>query len=222
MTSKEAYKKFLLKINKNDSNTNIRVSKGEFVLLYKEKKLVWLSEELREKNNSELIHESENLLVKDELIFKTKTDGNSTHFKFSEKLFLYASSYSIAKRGDCSTSMVNWLVKPKNVRTLLEDTNNNPSFDYEETICILSKGHLVVYTDDFTIEKQYISYYKEPMDIDLEGYVTLDGKPSINIDPIDLNDKQIEEILDRCALEVTMRYENPNATYAAERIKREF
>jgi len=223
MTSKEAYKRFLLKVNKNDSNSNIRISKGEFVITFNEMKRTWLSENLIDKASSHKIHELENLLVPDVKLPKIKKDNNSIHFKFPLDLFQYDSSYSIAKKGKCVTSLVNWLVKPKNVRSLLEDTNNNPSFEYEETICILSEGNLVVYITDFDITEQHLSYYKEPKDLDLEGYINIQGLPSSDIDPIDLNDKQIDEIINRCALEITMRYDNiPSTQLASERIKREF
>ena len=56
MTSLEAYKHFLLLINKNDSNTNVNISKGEFVLLFNSQKRVWLNEKLSEKRISILCY----------------------------------------------------------------------------------------------------------------------------------------------------------------------
>jgi hypothetical protein len=44
MTSVEAFKRFQLKINKNDTNTDVDINRGEFVLLYNEQKDVWLRE----------------------------------------------------------------------------------------------------------------------------------------------------------------------------------
>ena len=40
--SKELYKKFLLKINKNDTNSNVKVPISQFVLIYNEQQRLWL------------------------------------------------------------------------------------------------------------------------------------------------------------------------------------
>lgn len=212
----ELYKSFLLKINKNDTNSNINISKGEFVILYNEQKKIWLEEKLKSKSNDIDIHDLERLYIKDKEIFKSKSDTNSSHFELPTDYYKYDSSFSLAKKGKCLRELSNWLVKPKNVNTLLNDTNNSPSFEYEETLCIISQNHIVVYKDDFDIEKVYISYYKVPMDIDIEGYIKFDGTLSTNIDPIDLNHKSISEIINRCAIETIRIYENPEGFQLAQ------
>jgi hypothetical protein len=209
MKAIELYKNFLLKINKNDTNSNISISKGEFVILYNEQKKVWLAEKVKNKSNDIDIHDLERLYVKDKEIKKSKSDSNSSHFELPVDFYIYDSSYSLAKKGKCVREIVNWLVKPRNVNILLGDTNNSPSFEYEETICIVSQNHLVVYKDEFDVNKVYISYYKEPIDIDIEGYIKFDGTMSTDIDPIDLDTKSISEIINRCAIETIRIYENP-------------
>jgi hypothetical protein len=222
MKAIELYKSFLLKINKNDTNSNISISKGEFVILYNEQKKIWLAEKIKAKNNDIDIHDLERLYIKDKEIKKSKSDNNSSYFKLPDDYYTYDSSYSVAKKEKCERELSNWLVKPKNVNVLLSDTNNSPSFEYEETICIVSQNHLVVYKDDFSIEKIFLSYYKEPVNIDIEGYIKFDGTLSTDIDPIDLDDKSISEIINRCALETIRIYENPEGfSLAQHRIQTE-
>ena len=223
MTSSEAYKEFLLKLNKNDSNTNINVSKGEFVLRYNEIRLFWLAEKLKSKEDSDEIHDLSELLEEDKPLSFIKKGPRAYQFKLPTEFFNYVSSYSLATRKKCSErTLYNWLVKPRNVNTLLKDENNNPSFDYEETIAIISEDKLKVYYNDFKIDKVFLTYYREPGKIDIEGYIKLDGTYSANINP-DISDSLVYEILNRIVLEVARSYENPEGySLAADRLKQEF
>lgn len=208
MKAIEAYQEFLIKVNKNDTNSSVNISKAEFVILYNAQRIFWLMDKIASRQSDIDIHELENLLPKDIPLVKVKDDSNSTHFKLPDNYFKYDSSYSIATKGKCTNRpIVNWLVKPRNVSVLLRDTNNNPSFEYEETICILSEGSLVVFKDDFKINECFLTYYKTPKAIDLAGSITETGM-TVDIDPDDLNLEQIQEILNRCALEVVRNYEN--------------
>lgn len=206
-TALEAYQNFLIKIDKNDTNANIHISKGEFVLLYNEQRLVWLEEKLSKKGGDIDIHDLEQLLKKDAPLNKVKDDTNSSHFEMPDNYFKFDSSYSIAKKGKCERPITNWLVKSRNVNVLLNDTNSSPSFEYEETICIISEGNLVIYKGDFTILETFLNYYKEPLAIDIEGYTKIDGTPSTTINP-ELDSKSVNEIINRCAMEVVRNYEN--------------
>jgi hypothetical protein len=223
MTSIEAYKNFLLRLNKNDSNTNINISKGEFVLIYNHQKDRWFEEKLDSKNNSIDIHDLGILYEVDKELIEIEKTINSVKFKLPDNFGKFDSSYSLASKKECKDRpLVNWLVKPKNLSVLLQDTNNKPSFEYEETICILSNDKLVVYKDNFSIDKVYLSYYKLPKKIDIEGYIKIDGILSTTIDPDDLDDNSIHEIINRCVIEVIRSYENPQGfQLAQERIKTE-
>jgi hypothetical protein len=216
MKAIELYKTFLLKINKNDTNSNISISKGEFVILYNEQRKVWLEENLKLKGKDIDIHDLERLYVKDKQIIESKKDTNSTHFTLPEDFYKFDSSYCIAKKDKCERGLVNWLIKPKNVNVLLNDSNNSPSFEYEETLCIISQNNLVIYKDNFEIPKAYISYYKLPIAIDIEGYINFDGEMSTNIDPTDLDEKSISEIINLCAIETIRIYENPEGFQLAQ------
>lgn len=219
MTSLEAYKTFLLKINKNDTNRNINISKGNFVLIYNEQKDIWLSKVLARDSDTSDKNGIEALLVPDLEIEKVKDTNNYAVFGLPDNLFEYQSSYSIAEKGKCKDRVLyNWDFKPRNKNVLLQDENNNPSFEYEQTLINLSDGKLLVYKTDFDIVKQYITYYKHPEYIDIEGYRKVDGSLSKEINPT-LPDYIVNQIINHCAVEVIRSYENPEGfTLAKDRL----
>ena len=220
MTSVEAYKRLLLKINKNDSNADIDISKGEFVLLYNEQKDRWLLEKISDKQSTDDIQDLERVQKKHFPLKLVKRTEQYDTFSLPQDYFSYISSYTIASDKNCSDIIIrNYPFKPKNENTLLENANAEPSLDFEETIVDLSESKLFVYKKDFDIEKVFLNYYREVGVIDIEGYIKLDGTSSTNINP-DLHDVDVDEILNRCAKEIIRRYENPDGFQLAdERIK---
>lgn len=222
MTSTEAYKKLLLKINKNDTNADIDISKGEFVLLFNEQSIKWLSQKISGKESTKNAQDLQELYIKSKSLQRAMSYKAYEVFLLPKDFFSYIASYSLAGDTGCSSiRLSNYPFKPANENMLLEDANSIPSLEYEETIVDLSEGCLYVYKDKFFVEEQFLSYYKEPLKIDLPGYIRIDGSQSINTDP-DLVDINVDEVLDRCALEIIRRYENPDGfQLAQERLQQE-
>jgi uncharacterized protein with GYD domain len=216
MTSLEAYKTFLSKINKNDRNTNINVGKGEFVLIYNEQKDVWLAQQLAQTADTAAKNHLAELLVHDKEVVKVGDTDKFAEFEVPEDLFQYEASISIANKGRCKGRVLyNWDFKPKNKNALLQDENNNPSFEYEQTLINLAGDKVLVFKTDFDVERQFLTYYKEVKKIDLEGYKTINGSPSVTINP-DEPDHYVNEIVNLCAVEVIRRYENPDGFQLAK------
>jgi phage pi2 protein 07 len=220
MTSIECYKSFQLKINKNDTNSDIDINRGEFVLLYKEQKDRWLKEQINRKESLSDSEDIEEIFVKHKELEKVNSiEKDYTVFKLPENYFSYVSSYSICNQKDCGGILVrNFKFKPKNENMLLENTNTQPDFEFEETVVDLSENKIFVYKKDFTIDKVFLNYYRKIGEIDIEGYRKLDGSFSKNVNP-DISDVYVEEIINRCAKEVIRRYENPEGfQFAQERV----
>lgn len=208
MTSIEAYKRFLLKINKNDTNTNIKVNKGEFVLIFNEQARIWLADQIKKYSDTYEKNDVSSLLSYDNELEKVRDNESYSEFKLPNDYFDYESSYSIASRKDCKDrKLYNWDFKGKNRNVLERDENENPSFDYEETLINPSEDKLLVFKTDFEISKQYLTYFKEPNNIDIEGYIKFDGSRSTNIDS-DLADYYVNQIINLCAVEVDANYGN--------------
>lgn len=215
MTSVEAYKRFLLKINKNDTNTDVDINKGEFVLLYNEQKDRWLAEKVEKYQSSDDIQDLQEIQVKRKPLELFISDKDYDTFTLPTDFSDYISSYSNVTDGNCSAILMHIPFKPRNENMLLENTNHEPSFEFEETIVDLSDNKLFVYKKDFSIENTFLSYYRLVGKIDIEGYIHVDGTPSTNINP-DLTDMYVDEILNRCAIEVIRRYESPEGFQLAQ------
>ena len=99
--------------------------------------------------------------------------------------------------------------------------NNKPSFDYEETLLKIAGEEIKIYFDDFKIKQAFLSYYKEPIDIDIAGYIKIDGTASKTINP-KLPDIAVNEIVSRCVREFVGITENPQGfAVAKDRITNE-
>lgn len=216
MTAVEAFKRLLLKINKNDTNSDIDISRGEFVLLYKEQKDRWLKEKIKANQSNDGVEDLSELQVKHFSLTKLQDTVGYSTFNLPEDCFSYISSYSYCSNEDCKDVIVrHFQIKPRNENMLLENTNSEPSLEYEETVVDLSGNKLFVYRKDFTVDVTKLNYYRTVSAIDIAGYRKLDGSQSKNIDP-DISDNLVDEILNRIALEVIRRYENPEGFQLAK------
>lgn len=198
----------MLKVNKNDTNTNVNVSKGVFVILFNEQKRKFLSDILDKDESTDKIEDLSELLILDEEISKSKDYLAKTEFILPQNFLKRTHAYATCTKDDCKDiPLVVWFKKPKDINTLLQNSNQNPSFEYQETIGIINNGKVSVYKTDFDVNKLYLSYYFEPTDIDIEGYINLDGTESKNVET-ELAVHNIEKIIDRTVVEVAQNYED--------------
>jgi hypothetical protein len=219
-TSLGAYAQLLLKVNRDDSNSNIHVPRGKFVTIFNEQQRRWLLERLDKDVSSDDLDNLSDLLVDDDPLEKVRVHRDHVEFTLPRDFVAFSSSYSLATRGECTNRvLVNWNTKSKNLRIMLQNANESPSFDYEETLVSIASGKFRVYFTDFLVDEAFLSYYRYAKNIDLEGYVDLNGQPSQNIDP-ELEDGLVDEIIDRCAAEIMRNNQNAEGFgFAKERIQ---
>lgn len=205
----DIYEKLLFKVNKNSTSTNIAIPRGIFVILFNEQKRKYLYQELYVKESSDLIESFEELLSLPTKLKQVRSYNNRVEYKLPSDFFKRVSAYTLAERDECKNNpLIVWFVKPKNVNVLLQSENHKPSFDYQETIGILNDNQLTVYKDNtFDLKEAYLTYYKNPPDIDINGYTKLDGQASKDI-PTTLSDLNIDKILDRTVVEISTNYED--------------
>lgn len=216
LTPIEIYNKFQLKVNKNDTNGNVKIPKGKFVEIFNEQKRNWLDEKAKVKESSDYIEDLEFLLETDIPLKKLTSSTLKDDFALPQNFFKRVSGYSLASRGVCKNVVLyNWFIKPKDVSVVLQNSNQHPSFDYQETVALINNSKVSVYKTDFNIDEMYLSYYREPLDIDIEGYIKADGSASTNIQ-IDLDKKSIEEIINLAALEAVRNTESIEQTNLAQ------
>lgn len=215
----EVYKDFLLRINKNDINKNISVPRGEFVLLFNEQRLLWLDIAIENNESSDKIDDISELYEPDKELVRIVDKDFSSEFSLPINYFDKASVYCLASKDECKdVVMVAWNFKPKNKNFNIQNSNEDPSFEYQETKFSVASNKLILYKTDFNIDKVYLSYYREPIALDIEGYKHLDGTISTNVQT-DLIDINIHKVLDKCAAVVLGRYQNTEGFQIASNLE---
>lgn len=219
MNSIEAYKKFELKVNKLSTNDNVDISPGEFVLIFNEQQQKWYDGSFRNKG-TRYVDVVQTLIAEDISLEKDIEGINYTSFKLPQNYFDYISSYSLATNGVCSDRVIyNEEIKIVNKNILYKDEYNTPSFNYQEGFITLAGNNIQVYEKDFKTTSTFLTYYRYPVNIDIEGYIKIDGTPSQTINP-ELADHYVDEIIDFCVREVTADYSDVEGnTFANNRVQ---
>lgn len=222
MTSNEIYKRFLLKINKNDSNEGINILPSHFVLMFNSEALAWLGSKLDKDGDTIKLSHLDTMLEPDVELKVFKRYSDSVEFQLPDNFYRHASSFSIVDSSDCKgVKIFNFENKPLGFTSILADDFSKPQFDFEETPFIISHKKMRIYFDDFSIKKVFATYYRVPTIIDIAGYTRIDDTPSEDIDS-DLTLDNIDEILNRMAAEVSRQSENAEGIqFAKDRIQTE-
>jgi hypothetical protein len=194
MTIQEAYIQFLNLVNRNATNNRTSVDKTRFIMLFNDiqnRYVVWNLE----KRNEDSIRNVQALLVKNTPLALIESKDNYSRFTLPENHFEFANLSAKAKTDCCEADdMLLYEVKSEDVEEKLVDTNHQPSFEYRETFYHLGDNSIVVYKKDFTIEAVKLTYYRYPVQVDIEGIVRPDQTISGNVDP-EFDDKVLGIIL---------------------------
>lgn len=217
MTIQEAYLRSLQKNEQNLANGGIKLDPGRFVLLFNEAQDRLVKYYLNRKDD-ETIRSIQTLLVCWKSLNKINhiDDPESTSFGLPDDYLWFSNikgsfSYNGCEIGD----FVMWEAKNENVHELLGDDNNKPSFDYRETFYTIGDGKVVVYEDGFLTDEVRMTYYRNPVRVDLAGYINAAGDRSTDIDP-ELPDPLVEEILDMVAKQFNLN-ENELSRYRMDK-----
>ena len=215
MSSLELYYEFTLLLNKNATNVNINIEKENFVWLYNREARKWLAEYIiKNSGNVQSINIEGLLSVNKPLVLIDSTSKYNSYI-LPDQFYDFVDSYSVAVKEDCENEISNFLQKPKELRTNIDNSFSNPSFKYEESICNIADNKLLVYKSDYTIKDTYLSYYKKVQEIDIEGYQKIDGSMSTNKSD-GLTPYLQSQIIDRVVTEVMREFENTNGFKLAQ------
>jgi len=132
--------------------------------------------------------------------------------KLTPKYLFYSDLYILADKENCKDRVLQVNIsKHSDLPILLKNTNYNPSFEYQDTLGTISGDKFEIYTDGtFKPTSLYVSYYKYPKEIDIEGYIKLNGNNSVTQDS-DLPDHLEDELVALIVTELGMDTENTNA-----------
>lgn len=197
MTIQEAYLRSLQKNEQNLSNGGIKLDPGRFVLLFNEAQDRLVRYYLNRKDD-ETVRSIQSLLVYWRSLGKVNhiDDPESTSFGLPDDYLWFSNIKGSFSHNGCEAAdFVMWEAKNENVHELLGDDSNRPSFDYRETFYTIGDGKVVVYEDGFRTDDVRMTYYRNPVRVDIAGYINAAGERSTDIDP-ELPDPLVEEILD--------------------------
>jgi hypothetical protein len=135
------------------------------------------------------------------------------------KYMFYLDAYVLADKGVCKDRKI-WinrdLAKHGDIQFILNNTHYRPSFEYQETFNFLSTDEISIFTDGtFTPSKIYMSYMRYPVYINKQGYIMLDGQPSVDQD-CELELYLEDELLDLTVQNLAMYTENAAAVQSAQ------
>jgi len=201
------YIKFLLKVNKGNSQGNIAIDKDRFVLIFNEVKNRWVESHLKDKD-SILIDSIWEIVKTVNLTNGINIDGY-TEFEIPFDFYELILANCEAQRESCRKTIFLREVKNHDKNTLRFNLNYKPDFDFEWSFCSLQGGYIRVYRDDFVVNNLTIEYYKVIPNIDIEGYTHLDGSPSTNIG-IEISEQYVDQIINLAAEEFMRDFQDPN------------
>lgn len=194
MTSTETYFRFLQLVNRNATNNNTDVDRGRFVRMYNDMQNRFV-EWVLEKRNEDDIRDIQLLLQKDVPLSSLAEEERFVTFQLPQNYFDFANLNAKVKAECCPEDDIYLFeTKSEDVEELWIDTNNEPSFPWRETFYHLSNNSVTLYRKNFDITKVNLTYYRYPLQIDLDGYLRLDNSVSTNIDP-EFDDKVVGRIL---------------------------
>jgi len=207
MTIQEVYLRTLQKVNRNLGSNNILLDKGRFVLLYNKCQVDRILEVYR--LNDDRIREIQMFLVTNETLAPLTNQELTTPFDLPPDYLELSNAYAFADKGKCKDKKISLFeIKDKNANEIAFDEYNKPSFEYRESSFIIAEDKLHVYrVDDFNYTRAIISYYKYPRQVDIDGYIRIDGTPSSDIQPEGDQDF-IERVIDKVAFEFAKNNED--------------
>lgn len=209
MTSQEAYVSFLNLADKLNSNDDVNIDIGRFVLLYNKHAKVWLEQKVRRDRSTRNVDELQQLIREDVPLNAVNVADDHIDFKLPADWYEHISGYALCTRGTCTGKVINAdQAKNEEKRLILFDENWRPDFDFEWLPITVGEDKVQVYYKDFTIDSFKIDYYRYPIDIDIAGYIKPDNiTPSTTINP-DLDDIYVNEIIDLVVVDVSRIYQN--------------
>lgn len=193
----DVYYRFLLKVNKNAINDNIAVDKGRFVILFNTSQNKYLDMIIRASSNGE-VRNIQKFKVPNKELVKGSLHEDFRGFLLPEDYFRFVNVRAKGEQDGCEDFFdVMWEVKSENIHELYNDKFNEPSFDYRETFYTFGEDAIQIYRKGFDISNVFLTYYRFPTPVDIEGYIHFDGSHSTNVHP-EFTDSDIENILDIC------------------------
>lgn len=217
------------RLNKLDSDDSVNLECWQIVEAFNKFMVEWCRENLHGGNlyregaeqSTSRIDDLQVLLQPMPLKFDLKKfDGYFQTVQFLPADYLRYSLIQASATSKCCPDPVPlniYLGEEANVSVYLNDEFRKPNFDWRETFAVIRGNKINIYFDDFEIEDFKLSYYREPVKIQIAGckdpYTNL--VPSIDI-PCEFKDNIVEILIAGAASVLAADFEN---IYQAQRNK---
>lgn len=194
MKIENAYLQYLNLVNRNATNNNVNVDKARFITMFNDISNRYV-EWILEKRNEDAIRYIAPLLVPNKKLSKIGSQHTYDDFSLPSNYFDLANLHIHASNGGCSKVEVKaWEVKIEDVEEKYNDAFQQPSLPWRETFYHTADNKVLIYKKDFSIQEAFLSYYRYPIQVDIEGYIKIDGTSSQSVHP-ELDDKVVGRIL---------------------------
>lgn len=184
---------FELKLNKISREDNQNIPLENKIIFLNEAQISWIKSKLNQNNIYKIGYEGFRKRIDDLQVLKVnnyrlgskKTDnlrfiGYESNLSALDYMF-YINSYADCNSKKCNATIGIDLIKEGELDTRYFDDFYKPSFIWRTTLATMGADKLYVYTDgNFEVNNVYLTYLRHPLQIDLEGYIKLDGSNSIN------------------------------------------
>lgn len=115
------------------------------------------------------------ILLKEEPITLTKKElYYESTLPLPDDYFEWKRVSAKADNGCCDKKrkLLIYLVEEGNIDELLRDAHKKPDYKWGETFCTLKSNKILIYTnDEFSVENAKLSYYRQPVRIEIAGCV---------------------------------------------------
>jgi hypothetical protein len=221
MTTSRAFQKYLLKTQENGTNDNLPASRGHFVAVFNESQNKYAEWHL-DKRNSDERRNVQSLLVPDLIIEDSNKVLNHYDFNLPEDFFDHSNAYCLGTKGSCIEQRIDLFeVKDENLNYILSDEDNKPSFEYRESTYQIVNNNVLVYTDDFTVDKLVLSYYRYPQQVRLQDPTNPESPFDDSFSP-EWDDRIVDRIISIAAGEYDLNGNNPRFQAQQQRVVNKF
>jgi hypothetical protein len=113
--------------------------------------------------------------------------------------YLYYSSLYVMAKSDCcpERNIIVYIVDKADLYVILRDENKKPSFDWGETVAIISDDKFTIYTgNEFTITSINLTYYRKPVPVSFNGCVDITTGLTTTDVPCEFKDDIAEILVD--------------------------
>lgn len=221
MTASRAYEKYLLKTQENGTNDNLPVSRDYFVAIFNEAQNKYVEWHL-EKRNSDERRNIQSMLVPDLIVENPEKVLNHYNFTLPDNYLDFSNAYCFGSKGSCKGQRINLFeIKDENLNEIIEDEFNKPSFLHRESPYQLVSGKVLVYVDDFQVDKLSLSYYRYPQQLQLEDPSNPESRIDDSKSP-EFEDRVVDRILSIAAGDYDLNGNNPRFQAQQQRVVNKF